>query len=297
MKPALIRIRHNNSSVDFDDREYSFFYNPWHYHPELELTLILESYGQRLVGDSIENFAAGDLVLLGSNLPHVWKNDKCFFEENNQSKARAIVIKFLPDFAGKDLINMEEMKSIRCLMHDISALGIRLTGNLKILITKLMHQMGEMDDAERIIHLLKMLYHISISTEYVSLASLAYKKDTTTTNERDNLRINTILDYLIKKHHEQIELEEVAKLIHMNKNAFCRFFKQKTGKSMIALLSEIRIGQACQRLQKTEESVDMVSNFVGFNNISNFNRAFKVITGTTPLVYRKKIKDLELKLN
>jgi AraC-like DNA-binding protein len=102
---------------------------------------------------------------------------------------------------------------------------------------------------------------------------------------------------LIKKHHEQIELEEVAKLIHMNKNAFCRFFKQKTGKSMIALLSEIRIGQACQRLQKTEESVDMVSNFVGFNNISNFNRAFKVITGTTPLVYRKKIKDLELKLN
>ena len=82
MKPALIRIRHNNSSVDFDDREYSFFYNPWHYHPELELTLILESYGQRLVGDNIENFAEGDLVLLGSNLPHVWKNDKFFFEEN-----------------------------------------------------------------------------------------------------------------------------------------------------------------------------------------------------------------------
>jgi len=295
MKPALIRIRHNNGSIDFDDGEYSFFYNPWHYHPELELTLILESYGQRLVGDSIENFAEGDLVLLGSNLPHVWKNDKSFFEENNRSKARAIVVKFLPDFAGKDLMNMDEMKAIKHLIYEISSLGIKLTGDLKALITRLMHQMAKLSDTERIIHLLQMLHHISVSAEYVSLASLAYKKSVTIANEKDNLRINIVLDYLIKKHHEQIDLQEVSNMIHMNKNAFCRFFKQKTGKSMVELLSEIRIGQACQRLQKTEESIDMVCNYVGFNNISNFNRTFKAITGTTPLSYKKKFKNIELK--
>jgi len=292
MKPALIRIRHTGTSIDFDDNEYPYFYNPWHYHPEIELVLVLESFGQLFVGDRIENFAEGDLVFIGSNLPHVWKNDKSFYHENSTCKARAIVIKFLPDFAGKEILNREEMQAIKHLLVEKGGLGLKLTGKLKNDTALAMQGFKLMDDAGRIIHLLNMLNQIARSAEYISLASPAYINIKQLVNEKDNLRINIILEYLIKKHGEQIDLDDVAEQIHMNRNAFCRFFKQKTGKSMVQLLAEIRIGKACQHLQKTEESVDRISNYVGFNNISNFNRAFKMITGTTPLVYRKHLNNL-----
>jgi AraC-like DNA-binding protein len=292
MKPALIRIRHTDTSIDFDDKEYPYFYNPWHYHPEIEIVLILESFGQLFVGDKIENFSEGDLVCLGSNLPHVWKNDKSFYQEGGNGRARAIVIKFLPDFAGKELLNREEMQDIKQLLMEKAGLGLKLKGCLKSEITTAMREFKAMNDAGKIIQLLKMLNLIANSTEYTSLASPAYINFTQLANEKDNLRINVILEYLAKNHNEQIDLNDVAGQIHMNKNAFCRFFKQKTGKSMVQLLSEIRIGKACQRLQRTEESVDRISAYVGFNNISNFNRAFKMIMGTTPLVYRKHLTNL-----
>lgn len=288
MKPALIRTVKIEKRISFDDEEYSFFYNPWHYHPELELTLIIESHGQRLVGDKIENFREGDLVLVGSNLPHVWKNDKIYYEKESQRKAKAIVVKFTPDFLGDYFLDINEMKLIKQLIYEKAVYGIKPRTILKKYITKEMIALSEMNDTEKIIQLLKILHHISISNKYDFLSSLAYRKNFNHTNEKDNLRINTVLDYLIKNYQNEITLDQIASLIHINKNSFCRFLKQKTGKGLIQLLSEIRVGKACQKLQESEESVARISNLVGFNNISNFNRTFKLINGISPRDYRKQ---------
>src|SRR6056297_239355 len=114
MKPILVRVRDSlSASIEFDKTEYDYFYNPLHYHPEFELTLIVKSFGQRRIGDSIENFNEGDLVLVGNNLPHVWKNDDIFFDESTNMKARAICVKFLPDFAGEGFFDRPEMNGIK----------------------------------------------------------------------------------------------------------------------------------------------------------------------------------------
>lgn len=183
MKPLLVRDSMGLNGIDFDQNAYPYFYNPWHYHPELELTLVLESYGQRLVGDSIENFDKGDLVLVGGNLPHVWKNDQSYFSPGSKKKAEAIVVKFLPGFAGSDLLDIHEMKGVRRLLHEKAIYGIKPTGRLKKKVSEEMLVLSQMNEAERIIQLLKILYMFSASEEYQILASLGYMKNISYANE------------------------------------------------------------------------------------------------------------------
>lgn len=285
LKPILVRERGSlNQSVEFDGGEYDYFYNPWHYHPELELTLVLKSFGQRQVGDSIENFGPGDLVLVGSNLPHVWKNDALFLQKDSPVKAQALVVKFLPDFAGRDFLERPEMSRINHLIREVAPFGIKLSGKLRNRIHQNMVKLPKMDDTSRFIALLNILNLISRSKEYRLLASISYRKE----KQANTHRVNVVLDYLMEHYQEEITLETVAALVNMNKNAFCRFFKKGTRKSLFRVIQEVRIGKACQHLLETDLNVQQVAFSCGFGNISGFNKTFRTITGTTPLAYRKK---------
>ncbi len=296
MKPSLIVSRQSLSCINFDDKSYPHFYNPWHYHPELELTLVKESFGLRLVGDSIESFSEGDLVLVGSNLPHVWKNDESYFQKNSSKTARAIVVKFMPDFVGRDFLSLNEMKPLQRLIFEKAAFGLKIKGSLKQQVAAMMNEMSQISDAERVIQLLRILYSMSVSNEHDRLASLAYRKPVLLGKKGDDIRINTVLDYLLRNYQSDITLEDVASLVYMNKNAFCRFFRKSTGKTMLQFLYDIRIGMACRKLQHTEESLIRISDMVGFNNVSNFNRVFKLTTNITPSKYRKQFRDLGVNL-
>jgi AraC-like DNA-binding protein len=285
MKPILVRKRDSlSASIDFDGTEYNYFYNPLHYHPELELTLIVKSYGQRKIGDNIENFQEGDLVLVGGNLPHVWKNDDIFFDEKASQKAQAICVKFLPDFAGKEFLNRPEMSAIKTLLEEKAPFGVKLIGGLREKVKDIMMTFPGMDETERFIHLLQILNLIAKSNEYRLLASLSYKNET-----KKNLhRINIVLDYIVQHYQEDLDLEKIAGLINMNKNAFCRFFKRGTRKSLFQVINEVRIGKAKQLLTETDMNVLQICYACGFNNISNFNKAFKKSMNISPLMYRKK---------
>ncbi len=288
MKPILVRERNTlNTSIEFDGEEYDYFYNPWHYHPEMELTLVIKSFGQRQVGDSIENFGPGDLVLVGSNLPHVWKNDEVFLQKNTAMKAQAIVVKFLPEFAGKGFFDRPEMSKIRHLIEELTPFGVKLTGALRDRVEQVMRKLPAMDDAERFIRLLDILDMISKSDDHRLLASLSYRNEKT----ENTHRVNVVLDYIMEHYQEDLNLETVAAQINMNKNAFCRFFKKGTRKTLFDVIQEVRIGKACQHLLETDMNVLQVCYACGFSNISGFNKTFKKITGTTPLSYRKRRKN------
>ena len=287
MKPILVRQRNNlNTSIEIDGEEYNYFYNPWHYHPELELTLVIKSFGQRQVGDSIENFGPGDLVLVGSNLSHVWKNDEAFLKDDSSMKAQAIVVKFLPEFAGKNFFDRPEMLKIRYLIEESAPFGVKLTGILRDEVEQIMLKLPGMDDTGRIIQLLHILHLASGSGDYRLLSSISYRSNKT----ENSHRINVVLDYIMEHYQEDLKLETVAGLINMNRNAFCRFFKQGTRKNLFTVIQEVRIGKACQFLMETEMNVLQVCYACGFGNISGFNRAFKKITGQVPLSYRKSRK-------
>jgi AraC-like DNA-binding protein len=290
MKPILVRKRDTlNASIEFDGEEYDFFYNPLHYHPEFELTLIVKSFGQRRIGDNIENFHEGDLVLVGNNLPHVWKNDDIFFDDRANMKAQAICVKFLPDFAGRDFLERPEMQGIKTVLNEKAPQGIKLLGELSNRVEELMLEMPDLDESDRFISLLQILNHISKSNEYQLLASLNYRNE----NHKNTNRINVVLDYIMEHYEEELSLENMAALVNMNKNAFCRFFKKGTRKNLFAVINEVRIGKACQHLTETEMNVLQICYSCGFNNISNFNKTFKKITGISPLQYRRRMKKFD----
>jgi len=287
MKPILVREKNIfNTAVIVDWAEYDYFYNPLHYHPEYELTLIIKSFGQRQVGDNIENFGAGDLVLIGSELPHVWKSDDIFLTQKSGMKAQAVVVKFLREFAGPNFFNRPELSNIRKLLDEVSLFGLKLDGDLKLSVEKIMLSFPGMNDADRLINLLQILNIISQSNEYRLLASNTYR------NEKvENIhRINIVLDYLMEHYQEHLSLETIASRISMNKNAFCRFFKKGTHRNLFSVINEVRVSKACQHLIETDMNVLQICFACGFNNISNFNKVFKKISGTSPLLYRQSFR-------
>src|SRR5512134_3022387 len=86
----------------------------WHYHPEFELTLTLNSRGQRYIGDNVSNYDDGDLVLLGPNLPHTW----CSAAKIDSAQPHiALVMWFTEGWSASIVDALAEMKSVAALLQ------------------------------------------------------------------------------------------------------------------------------------------------------------------------------------
>ena len=102
-------------------------------------------------------------------------------------------------------------------------------------------------------------------------------------------RMSDIFQYSMENFHKEVTLHDVANIANMTPNAFCRYFKQRTNKTFVNFLIDIRIGNACKLLTKNNDlSITEISYKSGFNNLANFNRKFKSVKGVTPSDYKKK---------
>jgi len=284
MKAILrkVDIGHNYS---FSVREdiYPYLYNRWHYHPEIELTLIRKGTGIRLVGDSVEQFEDDDLVLIGSNLPHYWRSDAQYFEEGAGLQVEAIAIHFKDDCWGKELLDMPEFFSVKKILQEARR-GIEISGTTKQQLIPLMEEMLQAKGARRVILLLDMLQTISHSKDTKVLSSAGFSK---TYDHSNTDRINEIYNYTFNNFQKEISIREIAAAVNISHNSFCRYFKTRTTKTYWQFLLEVRIGYACKLLIDDKMSVARICYDCGFNNLSNFNRHFKNMVGMTPLKYSK----------
>ena len=263
---------------------YPYYPTPWHYHPEFELVLVVKSTGRRTVGDHEENFSDGDLVFLGPNMPHAFQNDPIYYQGNFSLTAEAIVIQFREDFLGKDFFNLPEMIPVTQLF-DRAKFGIKILGNTRDQVAEMMHAMLKSSGTGRIIQLLAILETLSISEELQLLANPGFVQQYAVSG---NDRITKVHKYIMTNFRRNISLQDVAEVANMSVTSFCRFFKACTRKSFSLFLNEIRIGYACKLLLEEGHNISQVCYECGFNNMSNFNRQFKKITGKSPLQYRSQ---------
>ena len=177
------------------------------------------------------------------------------------------------------------MSGIRTLLEEKAPLGIKLLGALRDKVETIMLELPDLDETERFIQLLQILNYISKSSEYRLLASLSYRYE----KLKNAHRINVVLDYIMEHYDEELNLNKVAGLVNMNRNAFCRFFKKSTKKSLFTVINEVRISKACQHLTETDMNILQVCFASGFNNISNFNKAFRKLSGMSHTVYRRSM--------
>lgn len=263
-------------SVVKDDSDY--FYKEFHYHPEIELSLILKGEGTRFVGDNIERFSEGDLVLLGPNLPHVWRSDIKEGQKNKIGDSSSIVINFAPGFLGEHFFDTPEFLTVKELLERSSG-GIRLSGKIRDEVDKRMRKMLSVSYAERLIMLLDILRKISLSKELKILSSQNILNAYLPT---DSERIRKVHQYIIKHFKDHIRLEDVAEAASMSPTAFCRYFRKRTRKTFSSFLTEVRIGYACQILMEKKIKVQQACYESGFSNLSNFNKQFKAVMQVSP---------------
>lgn len=287
MQPLLLKIE-SNVRQSFQIRKDSRpnFYSTWHYHEELELTLILKSSGTRFVGDSIQQFTAGDLVLVGENVPHVWKNRDSYYQRLSTKSAEAIVIHFRKNFAGNDFLTMPEMNRIKSLIIEANR-GICFKGKIRSIVSEKIKALIEKSPFDQILGLLEILNILANTREYVVLSTAGF---TNSFNTNNGEQINKVYAYIIENFRTEITLEKAAQVAHMTPTAFCRFFKSRTRKTFTQFLNEVRISFACRLLMEGKMDVSQVCFDSGFNNLSYFNRQFQKIRNETPSSYRNKHK-------
>ncbi|AWV98294.1 AraC family transcriptional regulator [Arcticibacterium luteifluviistationis] len=273
------------SSITVLDLEEPHFDPNWHFHPHYQLFIVLEGEGTRLIGDSIQHFKKGDTVLLGPDLPHLWRNDKSYFEPNSELSTRGIVVYFTQEFLDNTLSNLPESIKLNKLLND-SYRGVEFTGKSKISVKEELLRLAKSDGYDAILTLLSLLNVLSKSTDTAFIASLGY---TNTHKKSETERMHNVYEYAMKHFKESIKLEDVANLANMTIPAFCRYFKKRSNKTFSDFISEIRIGHACKMLEDEKYSVAEVCYESGFNTLSNFNKKFKEVTDKTPSQFKKEL--------
>ena len=284
MKPQLLKIS-LPSQYSFSIRQdvVPYFYNRWHYHAEMELVHIQQGSGTQFVGDSIQRFAPGDVLLIGADLPHYWRCDAEYFTPQSGLQAQATVLHFRPDFWGAALLELPESRQLTLLLEKARR-GIRLHGSVRDAVRRLLARLLNATDVARLVLLLRILTLVAATDELELLTSSPLP---TPGNECDTERINRIYAYSLAHFQQAIPLVDIAAVANLSVHSFCRYFKAHTRKSYSRFLLELRVRHACQLLQSGSLSIAQVCYESGFNQFSSFNKYFKQIMGMTPLHYRQ----------
>lgn len=265
------------------ERRLARFDAPWHFHPEIELTLIEAGAGRRFVGESIEPFAAGDLVLLGSNLPHFWHT------EGRQPRGRpchSIVVQFAPDFLGAEFWLRPEATAVYRLLA-AAARGLHISGPGAGKAAERLRRLVRLDGLPAVLELLAILHGLAeASRQHRPLASAAYVPSLDRASEG---RLARVYAFLLARFRGPVTLAQIAREASMTPAGFSRHFKRMTGRNVSVFLNELRVGHAARLLSETSRGIAEIAVDSGFATLSNFNRRFRERMACSPRDYRRAL--------
>lgn len=263
-----------------EDR-HAHFYDQLHQHSENQIMWIVKSEGTLIAGDYVGRFQEGDLFLIGSGQPHVFRNDDAYFKSGSKRKAEAISMYFDESYTGAEFWRLNEMKGVQQLLTK-SKKGLRVEGKTKTHAIQLIRQLSQKKGIDKLIHFFQLLKVLSESRETHTLSVTTLTTDHAGGEDK---RMNDILHFTFRESYRPIYLREIAEIANLSQEAFCRYFKLRTQKTYTNFLNEVRISKACQLLIGTDKTVQEICYEAGFNNVSQFNRVFRKITGKTPNRY------------
>lgn len=251
---------------------------PHHLHPEIEITQILGSHGEVLIGDRLDSYAPGDLAMFGPNLPHRYKN---WDRGNSHSR----VVQFRIDALGEDFFQLPECRSIGQLIQD-SARGLRFSEDVRIAGCQVMAQLFEVSVGPRRLSLLvELLTVLADDGERQPLASHDFRAPKTV--EQDE-RLERVLSYIDARWKEDLRLADVANIAEMHPQSLSRYFRRRLGKTFQQYLIELRLSRAARALLESRRAISEIAFDCGFNNLANFNRLFLARYRVSPRDYRSK---------
>ena len=276
MEPILFKVTEkDNHSFHIQQNDSQGLYDRMHYHPEYQISCIINGGGIASVGNGLERFGIGDLFIIGPHVPHV-------FRREGDGVVRMISVFFREHSFGNRFFLLPEMSRVRSFLSATSR-GMKFAPGFAKRMEPLLLDLNKAGGAGRIIGLLTLLREMALSRDWRFLSSVGYS---TPPKTEFYYAMNRVFRYISENFDRRITLEEAAKVVNLSKYSFCRYFKKTTHKSFVAYLNEFRVGMACKLLHNHNYSISQIGFRVGFNNLSNFNRQFKRIMKCTPSKYR-----------
>lgn len=261
-----------------------YVHNPFHYHPEIEITFIIKGKGSLILGDQVIPYTSGELILIGPNIPHEWRSES---KEIPDYFTQSMSVHFLKNFSGRDIYEIPEAVFIKQLLEQSKRCIRVIDPGVKKTIKESLLCLIESKGMERINRLLMILNSISTTAGIEILSDEGLMN---TTEEEQKNRISQVFRYVIDNYKDQLSITEVAKLVNLTNTSFCRFFKQRTHKPFVQYVNEIRISYACKLLIEGSYPINRIASESGFENISNFNTQFKKIKNITPRQFIESVK-------
>ncbi len=272
------------------DEDKSFFFDhvhiiwneqiTFHQSNEWELSYIITGSGTRVIGDMMETFSKGEIILIPPKLPHGW-----YFDEHvhdNHGKIENITIIFPDSLLDKCIDTFPETRTSIYKLKEIQE-GVSLKGNILPVVQRLMYSMTSQNNMEQLSTLLLIFLHLASSNEMQIVGNRRQKN-------KEAQKIQEVYRYILSNYNKKILLDDVARYVGMNSSSFCTFFKREKGMSFFSALNEYRINCACLMLRETVMSVAEICYSVGFNDIPYFNRTFKKTIGKSPKDYRMQFQ-------
>jgi AraC-like DNA-binding protein len=287
MRPQLLKVsREPGHSFSVRRDLVPYINNRWHFHAEVELIHFEKGRGSQFVGDSMRRFMAGDVVLVGANLPHYWRFDDPYFEHEHDTPTDVRVAHFGENFWGGSFIDLPENIPLKTLL-DKAKRGLQVQGDAKTRVACLLERLLDSEGMPRLLLLMEALHVLATAdeSEVQPLASIGFKHRLP---EAEHERVNLIYEYSLQHFKRAIQLEEIAAVANISPNSFCRFFKSRTRKTYSRFLLELRVGHACRLLIENNLSIKQLCYESGFNNFTSFYKYFKLITGKSPLEYQRE---------
>ena len=256
----------------------------WHFHPEFELTLTLNARGQRYVGDSLQNFESGDLVLVGPNQPHTWAASE---RPNEGEPMLAIVMWFTSAWLERLVKGWPELAALERLSTE-AARGMHFSPSTVKAVHPLMKSLRDLDPASRLPIVLQILTQLTRDQHVGLLATHGFSP----AGEKVQGRMARVLERLHLDPGNPPSAQALADEAALSLGAFHRFFKRHAGMTMLDYLAQLRIGIACQLLINTDRPIGVVAMEAGYGTAAHFNRQFLQRKNMTPKEFRASYRPM-----
>lgn len=277
-----VTVPPDRSWLLFDRRLPEFPFN-WHYHPEFELTLTLNSTGMRFVGDSVESYGDGDLVLLGPNLPHAWQSQALI---ETPGVHRAVVCWFTRDWIEGLIALTPELAAIKSLLHE-SGHGVRFGEGALKKVRERLATLYETAPEQQMLALLSVLVDLARSSDRWPLST---GEVTVSTVPRDRARMQRVLNYVHAHYTGAVSIQPLSEIAHLSESQLQRLFKRSTRMTISQYVGQLRVGAACRLLAQTDLPLAQIAESVGFSDAAHFSRQFRAARGMTPGDYRRQFR-------
>lgn len=277
-----VTVERGHSWTLFDRRLPALPFS-WHYHPEYELTLTLNSRGERFIGDHVAPYDDGDLVLVGPNLPHAWQSRQAI---DPQAPHRALVLWFSRSWVDGLVLPYPELAGLRPLLDEASR-GVSFDAALTRSLRPRIEALVEAPPAQRWLGLVEVLLALAGDGARRPLALHGFVGDDV---PRDRARLDRVLTHLHAHYAEPVRLAALAELAAMSESQLQRFFKRCTRLTVSDYLAHLRIGHACALLLEGRLAVSAIAQVCGYSQPSYFTRQFRAVKGLSPSEFRQRFR-------